>query len=79
MAFGHLQARGPLIAGAYLKQEAPIADGWLQTGDVARLFPDGTVEIVDRSKDVIKSGGEWIRAPPSRTPPWAIPPWRRPR
>jgi 3-(methylthio)propionyl---CoA ligase len=60
VAFGHLQARGPLIAGAYLKHEAPISDGWLQTGDVARLFPDGTVEIVDRSKDVIKSGGEWI-------------------
>ena len=59
-AFGHLQARGPMIAGAYLKQEAPTMDGWLQTGDVARLFPDGTVEIVDRSKDVIKSGGEWI-------------------
>ncbi|CAN5701845.1 long-chain fatty acid--CoA ligase [soil metagenome] len=60
VAFGHLQARGPLIAGAYLKHEAPIVDGWLQTGDVAKLFPDGTVEIVDRSKDVIKSGGEWI-------------------
>jgi acyl-CoA synthetase (AMP-forming)/AMP-acid ligase II len=60
VAFGHLQARGPLIAGAYLKSEAPISEGWLQTGDVARLFPDGTVEIVDRSKDVIKSGGEWI-------------------
>jgi len=59
-AFGHLQARGPLIAGGYLKQEAPIADGWLQTGDVAKLHPDGTLEIVDRSKDVIKSGGEWI-------------------
>jgi fatty-acyl-CoA synthase len=60
VAFGHLQARGPLIAGAYLKTEAPISDGWLQTGDVAKLFADGTVEIVDRSKDVIKSGGEWI-------------------
>jgi acyl-CoA synthetase (AMP-forming)/AMP-acid ligase II len=60
VAFGHLQARGPLIAGAYLKTEAPISEGWLQTGDVAKLFPDGTVEIVDRSKDVIKSGGEWI-------------------
>ena len=59
-AYGHLQARGPLIAGGYLKQEAPIADGWLQTGDVAKLHPDGTLEIVDRSKDVIKSGGEWI-------------------
>jgi len=59
-AFGHLQARGPMIAGGYLKRDAPTMDGWLQTGDVARLFPDGTVEIVDRSKDVIKSGGEWI-------------------
>jgi len=60
VAFGHLQARGPLVVGAYLKQEAPISEGWLETGDVAKLFPDGTVEIVDRSKDVIKSGGEWI-------------------
>ncbi|MFO1081145.1 MAG: long-chain fatty acid--CoA ligase [Reyranellaceae bacterium] len=60
-AFGHLQARGPLIAGGYLKQPASLSDdGWLQTGDVARLGPDGTIEIVDRSKDVIKSGGEWI-------------------
>ncbi|HSI01080.1 MAG TPA: long-chain fatty acid--CoA ligase [Reyranella sp.] len=61
VAFGHLQARGPIVAGAYLKQQASLSDdGWLQTGDVARLFADGTVEIVDRSKDVIKSGGEWI-------------------
>lgn len=60
VAFGHLQARGPLIAGAYLKQDAGLSEGWLQTGDVAKLFFDGTVEIVDRSKDVIKSGGEWI-------------------
>jgi fatty-acyl-CoA synthase len=60
-AFGHLQARGPLVAAGYLKQPAALSDdGWLQTGDVARLRPDGTVEIVDRSKDVIKSGGEWI-------------------
>jgi fatty-acyl-CoA synthase len=60
-AYGHLQARGPCVAGGYLKQEAPLSpDGWLQTGDVARLYPDGTLEIVDRSKDVIKSGGEWI-------------------
>ncbi len=59
-AFGHLQARGHCVAAGYLKQEPASADGWLQTGDVARLFPDGTVELVDRSKDVIKSGGEWI-------------------
>jgi fatty-acyl-CoA synthase len=60
VAFGHLQARGPMVTGAYLKQDAAISDGWLQTGDVARLHADGTVELVDRSKDVIKSGGEWI-------------------
>lgn len=60
-AYGHLEARGPVIAASYLKQPAKVSrDGWLQTGDVAKLFPDGTVEIVDRSKDVIKSGGEWI-------------------
>ncbi|MCW5744600.1 MAG: long-chain fatty acid--CoA ligase [Alphaproteobacteria bacterium] len=58
-AFGHLQARGPLVAAGYLKQP-PAADGWLQTGDMARIFPDGYIDIVDRSKDVIKSGGEWI-------------------
>ena len=60
VACGHLQARGPCVAAGYLKQEAAISQGWLQTGDVAKLHPDGTLEIVDRSKDVIKSGGEWI-------------------
>ncbi|HLG46570.1 MAG TPA: long-chain fatty acid--CoA ligase [Reyranella sp.] len=61
VAYGNLEARGPTVTAAYLKQPASLsADGWLQTGDVAKLFPDGTVEIVDRSKDVIKSGGEWI-------------------
>lgn len=60
VAYGHLQARGPCVAAGYLKQDGGFSDGWLQTGDVARLFADGTVEIVDRSKDVIKSGGEWI-------------------
>ncbi|MGO8916023.1 MAG: long-chain fatty acid--CoA ligase [Stellaceae bacterium] len=59
-AIGHLQARGPVVAAAYYKQEAPLMDGWLVTGDVARIFRDGSIEIVDRSKDVIKSGGEWI-------------------
>lgn len=60
-AYGNLEARGPTVTAAYLKQPASLStDGWLQTGDVAKLFPDGTVEIVDRSKDVIKSGGEWI-------------------
>ncbi len=59
-AQGILQARGPCVAGAYLKMPASGPDGWLDTGDVAKLYPDGSVEIVDRSKDVIKSGGEWI-------------------
>jgi fatty-acyl-CoA synthase len=58
-AFGHLQARGHVIAASYLKQE-PLPGGWLPTGDMARLHPDGSLDIVDRSKDVIKSGGEWI-------------------
>ncbi|HJQ57061.1 MAG TPA: long-chain fatty acid--CoA ligase [Vineibacter sp.] len=59
-AVGNLQARGMVVSGGYLKHEPIPPDGWLHTGDVARLFPDGTIEIVDRSKDVIKSGGEWI-------------------
>ena len=60
VAFGHLQARGPWIAGAYLKQDG--ADRRRLAADRRRraALPDGTVEIVDRSKDVIKSGGEWI-------------------
>lgn len=60
---GHLRVRGFWAAGAYLNQpagEALDADGWLQTGDLATIDADGYIEIVDRSKDVIKSGGEWI-------------------
>jgi fatty-acyl-CoA synthase len=57
---GHLEARGPCIASGYYRHEAKTATGWLSTGDVARIHRDGTIEIVDRSKDVIKSGGEWI-------------------
>jgi len=62
-AFGHLLVRGPAIAKAYLKGEGgEILDdeGWFDTGDVATLDPDGYMQITDRSKDVIKSGGEWI-------------------
>jgi len=58
-AFGHFQVRGPFIASGYFKQP-PNPDGWLHTGDIAKLHPDGYIELVDRSKDVIKSGGEWI-------------------
>jgi fatty-acyl-CoA synthase len=59
---GRLQARGPWIIKRYFKaEEDAVEDGnWFDTGDVAALHPDGTVQITDRSKDVIKSGGEWI-------------------
>ena len=59
-ASGLLQVKGPLIAGHYLGQDPATAVSWLDTGDIARIHPDGTVELVDRAKDVIKSGGEWI-------------------
>jgi len=59
---GRLQARGPWVIKRYFKAEenATDADQWFDTGDVAALHPDGTLQITDRSKDVIKSGGEWI-------------------
>jgi fatty-acyl-CoA synthase len=62
-AFGDLKVRGPWVACAYYGDEpgsALDADGWFATGDVATIDPDGFMEITDRSKDVIKSGGEWI-------------------
>ena len=62
-AFGDLKVRGPWVASAYYGDEpgsALDADGWFATGDVATIDPDGFMEITDRSKDVIKSGGEWI-------------------
>jgi acyl-CoA synthetase (AMP-forming)/AMP-acid ligase II len=64
-AVGELQARGPWVAAAYHRpdddaNEAKFEDGWLRTGDVARIAPDGMMEIVDRTKDLVKSGGEWI-------------------
>ena len=59
---GRLQVRGPWVIKRYFKAEedATDADQWFDTGDVAALHPDGTMQITDRSKDVIKSGGEWI-------------------
>ncbi len=63
VAFGNLLVRGPWIARAYFKGEGTAAftkDGWFHTGDVCKLDPDGYMVITDRSKDVIKSGGEWI-------------------
>ncbi len=62
-AFGNLMVRGPWIASSYFKGEGGEAfddEGWFDTGDVATLDPDGYMQITDRSKDVIKSGGEWI-------------------
>ncbi len=65
VAFGELLVRGPWIASGYYNNkkasEAAIdKEGWFRTGDVATIDPDGIMQIVDRSKDVIKSGGEWI-------------------
>lgn len=60
---GQLQVRGPWVIKQYFKDgDGPCLtpDGWFDTGDVAILHPDGTMQITDRSKDVIKSGGEWI-------------------
>ena len=60
---GEIQVHGPWITGSYHDQPAPenfAADGWLRTGDVASLDPLGFVKISDRTKDLIKSGGEWI-------------------
>ena len=59
---GRLQVRGPWVLKRYFQAEADAvdADGWFDTGDVAVMHPDGTMQITDRAKDVIKSGGEWI-------------------
>ena len=61
-AYGDLLVRGPWICSEYFKGEGgnPLVDGWFPTGDVATLDQDGFMQITDRSKDVIKSGGEWI-------------------
>jgi fatty-acyl-CoA synthase len=59
---GRLQARGPGVVRRYFKQDVDCVDQeqWLDTGDMAAIHPDGTIQITDRAKDVIKSGGEWI-------------------
>ncbi len=61
-AFGNLKVRGPWIVEKYFKEEKKVTDeeGWFNTGDVATIDPDSFMHITDRSKDVIKSGGEWI-------------------
>jgi fatty-acyl-CoA synthase len=63
VAFGSLKVRGPRICSAYYKLDGSSAhgeDGWFETGDVATIDPRGYIAITDRTKDVIKSGGEWI-------------------
>ena len=62
VAFGDLHVRGPWIASDYFRSDEPppLKDGWFPTGDVVTIDPDGFIKITDRSKDVIKSGGEWI-------------------
>jgi fatty-acyl-CoA synthase len=63
VAFGHLMVRGPWVTRGYFKGdggEILDADGYFDTGDVATIDADGYMQITDRSKDVIKSGGEWI-------------------
>ena len=66
-SYGNLWVRGPWVVKAYFKSEAgdplqydPQGQGWFPTGDVATIDADGFMQITDRSKDVIKSGGEWI-------------------
>jgi fatty-acyl-CoA synthase len=63
VAFGDLLVRGPWVVRDYFRSGTPgelTADGWFKTGDVATIDPAGFMQITDRSKDVIKSGGEWI-------------------
>ncbi|WP_280503097.1 long-chain fatty acid--CoA ligase [Nocardia farcinica] len=65
-SLGELQVRGPWITGSYYSPDGTqvdpdkFDDGWLRTGDVGKITPNGYLTLVDRSKDVIKSGGEWI-------------------
>ena len=60
--YGHLLVKGPWVVSGYFRGEGGevLQDGWFPTGDVATIDPDGYLAITDRSKDVIKSGGEWI-------------------
>jgi fatty-acyl-CoA synthase len=65
-SLGELEVRGPWITGSYYSPDGAVIDpdkfddGWLRTGDVGKISPNGYLTLVDRSKDVIKSGGEWI-------------------
>jgi fatty-acyl-CoA synthase len=62
VTIGELEVRGPWVISEYFGEEGigRFNDGWLRTGDMATMEPDGYLHIVDRSKDLVKSGGEWI-------------------
>jgi fatty-acyl-CoA synthase len=62
VAIGEIEVRGPWVTGEYYKDDAPekFDDGWLKTGDVGSVDAHGFIQITDRAKDVIKSGGEWV-------------------
>jgi acyl-CoA synthetase (AMP-forming)/AMP-acid ligase II len=65
LAVGEIEVRGPWIARAYLEPDddsntTRFHDGWLRTGDVGSITPEGGLRLVDRTKDLVKSGGEWI-------------------
>jgi fatty-acyl-CoA synthase len=62
-SMGELEVRGPWVASSYAKDEGAdkfTKDGWFKTGDIVTIDPEGYIRITDRSKDVVKSGGEWI-------------------
>jgi fatty-acyl-CoA synthase len=61
-AVGEIEVRGPWVTASYYRDPSPekFDDGWLRTGDVGTVSPEGFIQITDRAKDVIKSGGEWI-------------------
>ncbi|MBV9444961.1 MAG: long-chain fatty acid--CoA ligase [Streptosporangiaceae bacterium] len=61
-AVGEIEVRGPWVTGSYYKDDDPgkFHDGWLRTGDVGTMDERGFIQLTDRAKDVIKSGGEWI-------------------
>ena len=61
-SFGHLLVKGPAVSSGYYRLDEQVLtdDGWFDTGDIATIDPLGFMQITDRDKDVIKSGGEWI-------------------
>ena len=78
---GELEVRGPWVAASYYDGDYPAsvgpeerakwtAHGWFRTGDVASIDPLGYMKICDRTKDLIKSGGEWISSVDPKTPSW---------